>query len=288
MTMAQDHRALLAFYVEAGVDMAVGETPIDWLSASAPPPQPARIPVAQPSEQNVGTPAAPSPAPAPRPPVSMAPATAAPAAPIALSDAALSAREIAAACANLDELRAALGRFDACPLKRTATTTVIGDGNPHATIVLVGEAPGAEEDRRGLPFVGPAGQLLDRMLGSIGLDRTKVYITNVLPWRPPGNRTPTADEIATCQPFVERQIELIAPKILILVGGISAKALLNTGEGITRLRGRWFDYHRPGLATPTPTIAVFHPAYLLRQSAAKREAWRDLLDIEAHIHRILA
>ncbi|MFN0044281.1 MAG: uracil-DNA glycosylase family protein, partial [Alphaproteobacteria bacterium] len=220
--------------------------------------------------------------------VALEPRPAAPAGPAALSDAAMSAREIASACTSLNELRAALGRFEACPLKRTATTTVIGDGNPGAAIVLVGEAPGAEEDRQGLPFVGPAGKLLDRMLGAIGLDRTRVYITNVLPWRPPGNRTPTADEIITCQPFVERQIELIAPKVLILVGGISAKALLNSGEGITRLRGRWYEYRTSGLKAPIPATAIFHPAYLLRQSAAKREAWRDLIEIETRLKPVLA
>ena len=279
VTTTNELRALLAFYVEAGVDVAVGETPINWLSNATPPPQPVKIVAAPPAATTPPTPRS-TQAESARPITVSAPA--------ALSDAALSARDIAAACASLEELRASLSRFEACPLKRTATTTVLGVGNPRAAIMLVGEAPGAEEDRQGLPFVGPAGRLLDLMLVAIGLDRTRVYITNVLPWRPPGNRTPTADEIATCQPFVERQIELIAPKILILVGGISAKALLNTGEGITRLRGRWYDYRTPCLTIPIPTVPIFHPAYLLRQSAAKREAWRDLLDIEGRVNQILS
>lgn len=280
MTATQELRALLMFYVESGVDVAVGETPIDWLNAPAiAPARPAETP-APPRDAAVKLePRAATP--------QLEPRAAAPAS-LGLSDAAMSARDIASACTSLDDLRDALSRFDACPLKRTATKTVIGDGNPHASIMLVGEAPGAEEDRQGLPFVGPAGKLLDRMLAAIGLDRSQVYITNVLPWRPPGNRTPTADEIATCQPFVERQIELIAPKLLILVGGISAKALLNSPEGITRLRGRWYEYRTRHSGAPIPVTAIFHPAYLLRQSSAKREAWRDLLEIEARLKAILA
>ena len=195
-------------------------------------------------------------------------------------DATWSAQEIATACTSLDQLVAAVRAFDGCALKRTATNTVIGDGNPEAALMFVGEAPGAEEDRQGLPFVGPAGRLLDRMLASIGLDRSAVYITNMLPWRPPGNRSPTAEELAICQPFLERQIELIAPRILVLVGGIAAKALLNRREGITRLRGQWFPFSTPRMEGTIQATATFHPAYLLRTPSAKREVWRDLLAIE--------
>jgi DNA polymerase len=278
----EELRALLAFYVEAGVDVAVGEAPLDRLSQPpAPPPESRRAAAAALASAKPS--AEPGPAVAPLEP---APIRATPdAPPAALSDAARSAREIAAGCADLAALRAALQGFDACPLKRTATTTVIGDGNPAARIMLIGEAPGAEEDRQGLPFVGPAGKLLDRMLATIGLDRSLVYITNVLPWRPPGNRTPTPDEIATCLPFAERQVELVAPRLLILVGGIAAKALLRSAEGITRVRGRWYQFQTPGMAGPIPATAIFHPAYLLRQNAAKREAWRDLLEIEARLER---
>jgi DNA polymerase len=164
-----------------------------------------------------------------------------------------------------------------CGLHRTRTQTVFGVGRRDATLFVIGEAPGADEDRAGKPFVGVSGQLLDRMLGWIGLDRNKAYITNVLFWRPPGNRQPTPAEIAACLPFVERHIELISPDILLLVGGASAKTLLARGEGITKLRGRWFQYESAGMPRPIPALPTYHPAYLLRQPAQKREAWRDLL-----------
>jgi DNA polymerase len=151
--------------------------------------------------------------------------------------------------------------------------------------MLIGEAPGAQEDRQGKPFVGPSGQLLDRMLATIGLDRSKVYITNVIYWRPPGNRTPTAAEIATCQPFLERQIELLQPKLLVFVGGIAARALLGVTEGVTKLRGRPFTYEA-GDGRSIPAIVMFHPAYLLRQPAQKRYSWRDLLAIKEKIKNL--
>jgi DNA polymerase len=189
------------------------------------------------------------------------------------------ARQAAAGAASLEALRLAIGRFEGCALKLTATSLVFADGNPQARLMVVGEAPGAEEDRRGLPFVGRAGQLLDRMLAAIGLDRTHVYITNVLPWRPPGNRQPSTGEIAACLPFVHRHIALVRPRVLVMAGGTSAKALLATSEGITRLRGRWFELAVPGLEAPVSAMAIYHPAYLLRQPALKRDAWRDLLKI---------
>ena len=188
--------------------------------------------------------------------------------------------EIATACSTLAELRATIDAFDGCALKRTATNTVVGNGDEDAALMVIGEAPGAEEDRQGLPFVGPAGQLLNRMLASINLKRQTVYVSNILPWRPPGNRSPTAEEIALCQPFIERQIALVGPRVLILVGGISAKSLLNEKQGITRLRGTWRELTVANLADPVATMATFHPAYLLRQPAAKREAWRDLLAVQ--------
>lgn len=187
---------------------------------------------------------------------------------------------MAAAAATLDELRAAVGRFEECALKRTATNTVFADGNPKAPLMFVGEAPGADEDLRGLPFVGKAGQLLDRMLAAIGLNREHAYITNILFWRPPGNRQPTSGEIAACLPFVERHIELVSPEVLVLLGGTAAKTLLARSEGIMRLRGRWFDYSTPGLARPVPALATFHPAYLLRSPGQKRQAWQDFLAVK--------
>jgi len=172
-------------------------------------------------------------------------------------------------------------------LKRTATNTVFADGNPAAPVMLIGEGPGADEDRIGRPFVGRAGQLLDRMLAAIQLDRQSVHITNVVYWRPPGNRTPTTAEIASCLPFVLRHIALVHPKILVLAGGTAAAALLPGGQGITRLRGRWFDLEIPGLAERVPTLPMFHPSFLLRAPECKREAWRDLLALRARLDELL-
>jgi DNA polymerase len=190
-----------------------------------------------------------------------------------------SAREAAAAARTLEELRAAIERFQGCGLKATATQLVFADGAPAARIMLVGEAPGGDEDRIGRPFVGRAGQLLDRMLASIGLDRTKVYIANVVPWRPPGNRTPTPQETGVCLPFVRRQIALVAPRILVCLGGSATQTLLGAKEGITRTRGVWRDYQSDDGAS-IPALPMFHPAYLLRQPAAKRQAWADLLKLK--------
>ncbi|HVI91142.1 MAG TPA: uracil-DNA glycosylase [Dongiaceae bacterium] len=195
----------------------------------------------------------------------------------------LNAREAAKAAVDLAALREALAAFDGCALKKTATNLVFADGNPAADVMLVGEAPGADEDRQGKPFVGVSGQLLDRMMAAIGLDRSTFYITNVCFWRPPGNRKPTEAELAAQLPFVTRHIELVQPKVLVLVGGSSAQGLLGLNDGITRLRGRWLDYTSPNLSAPIPALPIFHPAYLLRQPGLKREAWRDLMKLQAKI-----
>lgn len=198
-------------------------------------------------------------------------------------DGVASARRLAASCGSVEELEAALADFRQCPLQATATRLCFHDGNPKSGIMLVGEAPGAEEDRQGKPFVGPSGQLLDRMLAAIDLDRTQVYITNVIYWRPPGNRPPTAAEIAICQPFLERQIELVRPRRLVFVGGIAARALLGLKEGVTKLRGRRYAYQAPGADEDVPASVMFHPAYLLRQPLQKRLAWRDMLTLQADL-----
>lgn len=211
------------------------------------------------------------------------PRAAIPAAPQAEPAVIASAREAARAAPDLAALQQALRDFDGCALKRTATNLVFADGNPEAAVMLIGEAPGADEDRQGKPFVGASGQLLDRMMGAIGLDRSTFYITNVCFWRPPGNRKPTEAELAALMPFVIRHIELVKPKVLVLVGGSSAQGLLGTNDGITRLRGRWFEYHAPGLPAPIPALPLFHPAYLLRQPGLKREAWRDLLKLKSRL-----
>ncbi|NQV45698.1 MAG: uracil-DNA glycosylase [Rhodospirillales bacterium] len=184
---------------------------------------------------------------------------------------------LASSANSVEELRAALEGFDGCPLKKTATNLVFIDGNPAAKILFVGDGPGADEDRQGLPFVGSSGQLLDRMLASIGLDRQSVLISNTVFWRPPGNRTPTTAEIAICMPFVERLIDVVDPDIVIALGGAAAKTLLAQSQGIGRLRGKWFAYSSPRLPRPIDAMAMFHPTYLLQSSGQKREAWRDML-----------
>jgi uracil-DNA glycosylase family 4 len=253
--------ALLRWYVEMGVDEAIDAESTDRL---APAPRPEMPPPA-------------------RPVVAAPPALAE-----SLGEAAQSARQLAAGAETVEALAALVAAFEGCPLKRTATNTVFIDGNPAAPVIFIGEAPGADEDRIGRPFVGRAGQLLDRMLAAIGLDRTGVLITNVIYWRPPGNRTPTAAEIASCLPFVFRLIALVRPKVLVLCGGTAAGALLPQGQGITRLRGRWFDLAVPGLEKPVPTLPMFHPSFLLRSPERKREAWRDLLALRARLDQLIA
>jgi uracil-DNA glycosylase family 4 len=256
----------LRWQLEAGADEALAETPLDRFAAPAPQTQP------QPQAQPQAAPAArrePSPAPAP--------------APMPAAEAAASVYELAGACKTLDELRAALAAFDGCPLSKTATNLVFADGNPEARVLIIGEAPGAEEDRQGRPFVGPAGQLLDRMLAAIGLDRESVLISNTIYWRPPGNRNPTPAEIAACLPFVERVIEIMDPAVLVLAGGVAAKTLLATSEGIMKLRGRWHDFETARMRHPIPALPIYHPAFLLRSPGQKRMAWRDLLVIRARL-----
>jgi uracil-DNA glycosylase len=254
-------RELLAFYLEAGVDCALSDEPVNRLAEPEIAPRRAEV---------VGPPQPVRPAPVPL----ILPPGETPAAP----DAAIaSAREAARTAPTLVDLRELMQRFDGCSLKATATRLVFADGNPDARIMFVGEAPGRDEDIEGLPFVGRSGKLLDRMIGAIGLDRTKAYIANVIPWRPPGNRTPTPQETQICLPFVQRQIELVDPDVLVTLGNPSTQTLLGTREGIMRTRGRWFDYDtgtRVIRALPT-----FHPAYLLRSPAYKRLAWQDLLAI---------
>ncbi len=189
----------------------------------------------------------------------------------------MAAREAAERARSLDDLKAILERFEGCALRTTATRLVFADGHPGARLMLVGEAPGYEEDRQGLPFVGRSGQLLDRMLKSIGLDRTAVYIANVVPWRPPGNRTPTPQETLICLPFIRRQIELADPDVLVCLGGPSMQTLLEVKDGIMKARGRWMTYHNGG--REIRAMATLHPAYLLRQPLAKRLVWRDFLAI---------
>lgn len=278
----------LRWHADIGCDEAIGDEPTDWAALTTRPV--ARAPSAgaaaaggAASGPAAGPNAARGPTRAPAP-AAARPATAlfaSPDQPLGASEAGIQARARAGDAQTLEALEAALRSFDGCPLKATAMNTVFADGNPQARVMLIGEAPGEDEDRQGKPFVGVSGKLLDRMLAQIGLDRSAVYISNILPWRPPGNRSPTQAEIAACLPFLERHVELVRPKLLVALGGVSAKTLLNRAEGITRLRGQWRTYEVVG--TPVPLMPMLHPAYLLRNPIAKREAWRDMLALQQKI-----
>lgn len=191
------------------------------------------------------------------------------------------ARELCAKAMTLQELRDIMQNFEGCNLKNTAASTVFGDGAENARVMLVGEAPGADEDRIGKPFVGRCGKLLDKMLSAIHQERSECYITNVLPWRPPGNRTPTDDEIAVCLPFLKRQIELIQPDFILLLGGISLKSVMDTVDSISRTRGKWLEYSIP--SKTIQVLATYHPSYLLRSTAQKSKVWADLLRLKKKI-----
>jgi DNA polymerase len=265
---AKAARELLAFYLEAGVDTLVDEVALDRLADPPPPaPKPAAARPAAPALPDRAA-AAPSPA----------PAVFGAAVPPSPEAAVMAAREAARSAASLEELRAILERFEGCALRATATRLVFADGNPQARVMFVGEAPGRDEDIEGLPFVGRSGKLLDRMMEAIGLDRGKAYIANIVPWRPPGNRTPTPQESAVCLPFVRRQIELVDPDILVCLGGPSAQTLLGISDGITKARGRWSQFTTG--TREIRAIATFHPAFLLRSPLQKRLAWRDFLAIK--------
>lgn len=271
---------LLRWQIEAGADEAIGDTPVDRYaatkSAAAAKAVQARDakPVQARDTEPVRTPprrAAMKSAPSPDHDMT------------SRDEISKSAHDAARAADNLEELRAALAGFEGCALKHTATSLVFGDGSAEAAVMVVGEAPGAEEDRQGIPFVGPAGKLLDLMLAAIGIAREDAYISNILPWRPPGNRSPTDAETAACLPFIERHIELVAPRLLVLTGGTAAKTLLDTREGIMKMRGRWFTYESAAITSPIPARAILHPAYLLRSPAQKRATWGDLLAIKARL-----
>ncbi|RCW79515.1 uracil-DNA glycosylase [Phyllobacterium bourgognense] len=269
-------RELLHFYAEAGVDTPLEDAPVDRFSqieakrVAASPAQAARPSQQQRPEQ----PAASQPAPS-----ILSKASVPDDAKIAM------ARQMASSAATLEELREQLAAFDGCNLKFTAKNLVFADGNPAAPIMFVGEAPGREEDLEGVPFIGRSGQLLDRMFAAIGLDRTSVYIANTIPWRPPGNRTPTPLEAEICRPFFERQIELANPRLLVALGGPAAKALTNATEGILRLRGNW-KAHLTTSGIQIPVMPTLHPAYLLRNPAQKRFAWRDFVNVKIRLRAL--
>ncbi len=248
-------------HVEAGCNEVLAEAPVNHYQAPTAPPSQAKTQASAP-----------------------APAIAHPSEPSnakSQESATQDATKLAANAQTLDELKTALEGFDGCALKKTAKNTVFSDGIADADVMIVGEAPGQDEDRQGKPFVGRSGQLLDKMLATIFLSREEnVYIANVVPWRPVGNRAPNSEEIAICRPFIERQIELAQPKILLLVGGSSAKALLNTEIGITRLRGKWHEHKT------IPALPILHPAYILRKPEAKADIWADLCALKARLKEI--
>ena len=262
VTQIQD---ILKWYIETGVDETVGNSPLARFAAPAPTRAKTTLKTA---EKKTSRDRRSSP-------------------PLLQSrDAAIrTAQEVAERASTLNELHFAFKSFDGCPLKETAINFVFADGAPSAKLMFIGEAPGAEEDREGLPFVGPAGQLLEKMLAAIGMKRSDVYITNILPWRPPGNRTPTDAEIAACLPFLQRHIDLVKPDILILIGGTSAKTLLHRKEGIMKLRGKWMTYERDN-GDQIPARALLHPAFLLRQPTQKRETWQDLMEVRTRLDEI--
>jgi len=245
--------ALLDWHLELGADEAIGETPVNRYALEAPVPKP--MPAAAPQ----------------------------PVAPVPIMPTAFDSSPIAQACTSLDALRAAIETFEHCALKQGARNTVFCDGHPSARVMIIGEAPGREEDREGRPFIGRAGQLLDKMFAAIGLSRHEeapdaaLYITNVLPWRPPQNRDPLPEEIALMKPFLLRHIELAAPDFIITMGNPSTKTLRDTTQGITKMRGQW------GEVLGIPSVPLFHPAYLLRSPEKKREAWADLLSLKARL-----
>lgn len=257
----KDPLATLAWLVEAGADEAIQETPLNRLKERAAAPPGSVTPMrTQPAQSQS--------APAPVP-----------------GDAIGSAMATAASATTLAELKAALEAFEGSSLKRMATNTVFSDGVAESRMMLIGEAPGREEDRVGKPFVGRAGQLLDKMLASIGLDRTRnCYITNVMNWRPPDNRDPSPEEAAICLPFLRRHIELVDPKLIVLLGAVAARHVMGIHDGIMKTRGRWLEY-RVG-ERMVPVMATLHPAYLLRQPAHKKLAWRDLQAVAARLEEL--
>lgn len=256
----QDAIAALRWYADMGVDEAIMEAPVDRFAVPAAKPERGPKPGAR-KQRDASAPA-----------------------PARERHAATAEMPDLSRLGTLDDIAAALDAFEGCPLKKTATRLCYTDGSPDARVMFIGEGPGRDEDRQGRPFVGRAGQLLDKMLAAIELDRTKVLITNTVFWRPPGNREPTVQEKLACRPFLDRTIEVVAPDILVFLGGAAAKEMLETSEGITRLRGRWFEHQVAG--QPRKCLATLHPAYLLRQPAQKKLAWRDLLMLRAAIDEL--
>lgn len=261
---------LLAWYEEMGVDTTIEDTPIDHTKATLSPPSAPSTPAQTTEAPTI---------------MNKPPATTAPTAPTTPTEAIAIARHAADAADSLEALRHAVETFEGCSIKKTANNTVFCDGKAESDIMFIGEAPGANEDIEGIPFCGASGKLLDQMIECIGLSRQEnCYITNTLFWRPPGNRRPTPEEIAMCRPFVEKHIALFKPKLIILVGGTAIASVLNSKLGITKMRGKFYDYTNHYLENPIQTTVLFHPSYLLRSPGQKKHAWHDLIGIKHYLH----
>lgn len=261
------YKELLGFYSEAGVDTPVVDTPVNHFQQPSTVAQPP-LPVA---EQQISQEAQ--------------PARSRHSSRLSVDRQVATAAELAGKAQNLDELFEAVKSFNGCTLKLTAKNTCFSDGSPNAKLMLVGEAPGRDEDLQGIPFVGRSGQLLNRILAAIGLARSDVYIANTIPWRPPGNRTPTPMETELCRPFIERQIELANPKILVALGGPSMQVLTGVKDGIIRARGKWLA-HKVKNGTTIPVMPTFHPAYLLRTPSQKKLVWIDFLEVRNALDKL--
>jgi len=283
METLQHPQDILAWHLNAGVDEAMGEQPLDRYALAL---EAAEKRAAQTEEllktaeaERAQQPASTSNRSSGR----AAPTPVRPAEGGVSEDAVKKAVELAGQAKTLDDLRTALEGFDGCPLKKTAMNLVFGTGSPDARVMVIGDVPGEDEDRQGVPFVGPGGQLLDKMLASIGLERADVFTSNTVFWRPPGKRSANPGEIAVCLPFVERMVEIVSPQVLVTLGEAATHSLLGQQGNLSRLRSKWFTYENPRMSHPIAACALYHPSFLLTSPGMKRQAWQDLLAIQAKL-----
>lgn len=283
METLQHPQDILAWHLSAGVDEAMGEQPLDRYALAE---QAAEKRAAQ-TEALLKTAeaerAAQPTATSNRSSTRAAPTPVRPAQGGVSEDAVKNAVELAGQAKTIDDLRAALDGFDGCPLKKTAMNLVFANGDPDARVMVIGDVPGEDEDRQGVPFVGPSGQLLDKMLASIGLQRADVFTSNTVFWRPPGKRSANSGEIAVCLPFVERMVEIVSPQVLITLGEAATHSLLGQQGNLSRLRAKWFTYENPRMSHPIAACALYHPSFLLTSPGMKRQAWQDLLAVQAKL-----
>ena len=286
MQVLEHPQDILAWYLDAGVDEAMGEEPLDRYAlageaAAKRTAQAEELLKAAETERAEQAPKASARKPGRAGPTPVRPTDG------GVSDEAVKkAVDLAGQAKSIDELRAALEGFDGCPLKKTAMNMVFGDGGPDAKVMLIGDVPGEDEDRQGVPFVGPGGQLLDKMLASIGLDRRDVFVSNTVFWRPPGKRSANLGEIAVCLPFVERLVEIVDPQLLITLGEAATHSLLAQQGSLSRLRGKWFTYETLRMSHPIAACGLYHPGFLLKSPAMKRQAWLDLMAIKAKLAQL--